>query len=70
MDTALTAKLKASREASLALAAATTSQKNAALEAIAVAVAENASAIIDANEGDLAAGRESGVAESLLDRLG
>ncbi|HRN28953.1 MAG TPA: glutamate-5-semialdehyde dehydrogenase [Terrimesophilobacter sp.] len=69
IDTALTAKLKASREASLALAAATTSQKNAALEAIAVAVAENASAIIDANEGDLAAGRESGVAESLLDRL-
>lgn len=67
--TALIDILRASREASVVLATATTVQKNAALEAIAVAVAESAAAIVEANERDLAAGRESGIAEGLLDRL-
>lgn len=69
IGTAFTAKLTAAREASLALATATTTLKNAALEAIAVAVAENSAAIIEVNERDLAAGRENGLAEGLLDRL-
>lgn len=62
-------KLTAAREASRALATATTAQKNAALEAIALAVAENAARIVEANERDLARGREDGLAEGLLDRL-
>lgn len=62
-------KLKAAREASRVLATATTVQKNAALEAIAIAVAENAPRIVEANERDLAHGRDTRIAEGLLDRL-
>lgn len=69
IDMAITEKLTASRAASFVLANATTAQKNTALEAIAVAVAENAAAIVDANEVDLASGRDDGLAEGLLDRL-
>ncbi|MEO7006640.1 MAG: glutamate-5-semialdehyde dehydrogenase [Terrimesophilobacter sp.] len=66
---ALVAKLHAAREASVALAAATTAQKNDALQAIASAVLSGASRIVPANELDLANGRESGLSTALQDRL-
>lgn len=69
IDVSFTEKLKASRAASLVLATATTVQKNAALEAIATAVAASAEQIVAANEVDLAHGRENGLAEGLQDRL-
>jgi glutamate-5-semialdehyde dehydrogenase len=61
--------LEAARTASLALAAATTLQKNAALHAIADVLRQNAPAIVEANEVDRANGREKGLAAGLLDRL-
>ena len=61
LDPALIAKLDAAREASVALAAATTGQKNAALQAIAAAVLSGASRIVPANELDLANGRANGL---------
>ncbi len=65
----LSDKLSAAREASRTLATATAAKKNAALEAIARAIAENASTITPANDLDLANGRENGMAAGLLDRL-
>ncbi|QEE61442.1 glutamate-5-semialdehyde dehydrogenase [Salinibacterium sp. dk2585] len=62
-------KLVASRDASRALATATTQLKNDALEAIAAAVLGNADRILAANELDLANGRENGLSEGLQDRL-
>lgn len=46
-----------------------TEQKNDLLNAAADALEANSAAIIEANEKDLAAGRERGFADSLLDRL-
>jgi glutamate-5-semialdehyde dehydrogenase len=66
---AITPTLEASRRASLQLATATTSQKNAALAAVAAALRGNAQAIIDANRLDLAAGAANGLSMGLLDRL-
>jgi len=65
----LDAKLKAARTASIALAQASTSQKNAGLEAIAAAVESGAARILPANELDLANGRENGISAGLQDRL-
>jgi len=65
----LTDKLAAAKRASIELATASTMQKNAALEAIAKAVAEHADRIIPANELDLANGRENGLSTGLIDRL-
>src|SRR5690554_3803200 len=62
-------KLVASRDASRALATATTQLKNDALEAIAAAVLGNADRILATNELDLANGRENGLSEGLQDRL-
>lgn len=62
-------KLMTSRDASRALATATTQLKNDALEAIAAAVLGNAGRILAANELDLANGRENGLSEGLQDRL-
>ncbi|WP_279588294.1 glutamate-5-semialdehyde dehydrogenase [Salinibacterium sp. ZJ77] len=62
-------KLRAARTASIALAQASTSQKNAGLEAIAKAVESAAERILPANELDLANGRENGMSEGLQDRL-
>ncbi|GMA93137.1 glutamate-5-semialdehyde dehydrogenase [Homoserinibacter gongjuensis] len=62
-------KLVAARTASIALAQASTSQKNAGLEAIAQAVGTAADRILPANELDLANGRESGMSQGLQDRL-
>ena len=64
-----TEKLEASRAASVQLATVKTDAKNAALEAIAVAVVANAEQILAANELDLANGRENGLSVGLIDRL-
>jgi glutamate-5-semialdehyde dehydrogenase len=65
----LTEKLKAARGASITLATTNAALKNAALEAIALAVVGNADRIIPANELDLANGRENGLSTGLQDRL-
>ena len=51
------------------LAVADTAQKNAALEAIALALESASGEIVEANRQDLARGRESGLDSGLLDRL-
>ncbi|QWW18888.1 glutamate-5-semialdehyde dehydrogenase [Schaalia sp. 19OD2882] len=58
-----------SRAAARVLAAASTTVKNQALEAIARAVAEREEEILAANAQDLQRGRKSGMSEGLLDRL-
>ncbi|MBO9578893.1 MAG: aldehyde dehydrogenase family protein, partial [Microbacteriaceae bacterium] len=65
----LTDKLELAREASRALAQASTARKNAGLEAIAAAVEAGAARILPANELDLANGRENGLSTGLQDRL-
>ncbi|MGN6274289.1 MAG: glutamate-5-semialdehyde dehydrogenase [Protaetiibacter sp.] len=62
-------KLAAARTASIALAQASTSRKNAGLEAIAQAVEQGADRILPANELDLANGRENDMSQGLQDRL-
>lgn len=62
-------KLARARAASRALAMATTSEKNAALAAIADAIDDAVPQIIAANQLDLARGREEQIGEGLLDRL-
>ena len=64
-----TEKLEAARRAAVTLATVKADQKNAALEAIASAVVENADRILAANELDLANGRENGLSAGLQDRL-
>lgn len=62
-------RLAAAKNASTALATATTVQKNAALEAIAAGLLENVDRITAANDRDLARGRAGGLADGMLDRL-
>ncbi len=57
------------KDASVALAVASTDDKNRILKAIATALRENCDKILEANALDLKNGRENGMAESLLDRL-
>jgi glutamate-5-semialdehyde dehydrogenase len=57
------------RRASRHIAAASTAQKNAALEAIATALLTNAQTILEANAHDLALARAAGLSPALLDRL-
>ena len=57
------------KAAARVLATATTAQKNAALQAIAAALETRQAEIIAANEIDMAAARESGMRQSLQDRL-
>lgn len=57
------------RDASRILARATTSQKNAALQAIHQAVDAAHTAILSANAQDMTAGRQNGLDSALLDRL-
>ncbi len=57
------------REASRAMAAIGTAEKNAALLAIADAIGNARTAIADANARDMAAGRKAGLDAALLDRL-
>jgi len=58
-----------SREAARALAVASRSQKDQALEAMAGALVEASAGIVEQNALDLAAGRANGLGEGLLDRL-
>ncbi len=60
---------KAAKQASYQLSTLSTAQKNAALLLIADMLEANSQSIIKANEFDMAAARESGMKESLLDRL-
>jgi glutamate-5-semialdehyde dehydrogenase len=62
-------KFSAAREASHALATATTGLKNEALTAIARALIDHADRIVPANEQDLATGEDKGLSAALLDRL-
>jgi glutamate-5-semialdehyde dehydrogenase len=62
-------RLVAARAASIPLATATAELKNSALAAIAAGILENADAIIEANDLDLANGREDGLSVALQDRL-
>ena len=57
------------RTASQKLALQNASQKNAALEAVAVALDKNRTSIIAANKLDIEAARASGMSESIIDRL-
>ena len=57
------------RQASRAMARAATLQKNQALLAIAVAIAESRAQIMTANQQDMQRGRENGLDAALLDRL-
>ncbi|MFV0434544.1 MAG: glutamate-5-semialdehyde dehydrogenase [Leucobacter sp.] len=62
-------KLESARGAAKRLATVTTSQKHAALEAIAVALEQNVQRVVEANAVDLERGREQQIGEGLLDRL-
>ncbi|WP_320671412.1 glutamate-5-semialdehyde dehydrogenase [Patulibacter defluvii] len=57
------------RAAGRRLAAVDSRTKDAALEAIAAALEARSGEILEANERDLAAGRENGLASALMDRL-
>lgn len=65
----LAAELIAAKEAARALATLTTAHKNAALEAMAVAIEGAVPAIMAANADDLERGRATGLSDGLLDRL-
>jgi glutamate-5-semialdehyde dehydrogenase len=67
--TSFTDKLTASRVAARALATATTAQKNLALRAIADAVLRSQARVLEANDLDLANGRDNGLSTGLQDRL-
>lgn len=62
-------RLERAKEASRETAALTSDDKARALEAVAVALEANAARIIEANESDVARGRDDGIGESLIDRL-
>lgn len=64
-----TDKLTAARDASVVLATANAALKNRGLEAIATAVVDNSESIIEANDLDLANGRDNGLSAGLQDRL-
>ena len=60
---------RAARAASFALAKADTNTKNRALHAMADALVRDTDVLVAANEADLAAAREAGLAPAMLDRL-
>ena len=60
---------ESARRASADLALKSADERNAALAAMAAALRERTPEIIEANEADMAAAREAGTKESLLDRL-
>jgi len=62
-------RLERAKEASRATAALTSDDKTRVLDAVAVALLEAAPRIIEANDRDIARGREDGIGESLIDRL-
>jgi glutamate-5-semialdehyde dehydrogenase len=62
-------KLTAAKSASIVLGTVTTAQKDAALAAIAAGIRRSARDILEANELDLANGRDNGLSAGLVDRL-
>ena len=60
---------KDAKEASFALAALSTGQKNALLLTLADMLEQNSARILEANAADLEAARQSGMSESMQDRL-
>ncbi len=68
-ETELITKAKKAKEAAFQLAKATTAEKNEALKAISAQLLEEQTFILDENEKDVAAGRQAGMDESLVDRL-
>jgi glutamate-5-semialdehyde dehydrogenase len=60
---------RAAKRASRTLATLDTAVKNAALEAIAAALDAGVEEILEANRADVAAAREAGVSDALVDRL-
>jgi glutamate-5-semialdehyde dehydrogenase len=60
---------RGAKRAARSLATLDAAVKNAALEAIALALREGTEEILEANRSDLAAAREAGLSEALLDRL-
>jgi glutamate-5-semialdehyde dehydrogenase len=62
-------KAQNAKNASLQLRTLSSEVKDNALNAMAVALVENAERIFEANEKDLAAGREKGLSDAMLDRL-
>ncbi len=66
---AVVEKAARAREASRTLAYMSTDIKNRALEAMAAALLDNTSAILEANARDIAAGEARGLSRALLDRL-
>ena len=69
-STAVAESCRAARDAFHLLARTDTATKNACLEDLADRLEAQASRILEANAADLAAGREEGLSEALLDRLG
>jgi glutamate-5-semialdehyde dehydrogenase len=65
----LDARFAAAKEASHRLARATTAEKDAALQAIADLLVERLDRVVEANAGDLEAGRAADLGDGLLDRL-
>lgn len=65
----ITALARAAREASFAMAAADTRRKNRALQAAARHLAQNRAALLAANAADMAAARQNGLDDAMLDRL-
>jgi glutamate-5-semialdehyde dehydrogenase len=60
---------RAARAAAGVLARTPTSAKDNALRAVAARLRENSATIIEANEKDVAAGRETGLSDAMIDRL-
>ncbi len=69
MNEELQVKVPLAREASRELAKTTTAQRDAALAAMADALIERTPEILEANAADVAAAREKGTPEPLIDRL-
>ncbi len=69
MNTTVLEMARRAKMAARLLSAVNTATKNAALTAMADALLANAAPIKEANATDLAAGRESGLSDTLLDRL-
>ena len=66
---AVLALCSAAKAAAPAMARASTAQRNAALEAMAAALGDNAQAILDANARDVRAATEAGTSAAMIDRL-
>jgi glutamate-5-semialdehyde dehydrogenase len=69
MSEAVLEQARRAKAAARRLANVSTAVKNAALHAIAESLGAQVPAIVDANAADLAAGREQGLSDALLDRL-